>query len=159
MAPRSVDVRGGPDFARLSLRLLGRHVARRAHDDAAFGLTGAGKHLLGKAKVGDFGGAEAQVGRMQVHVQGQTPERGGAIFKGHQKDVPGLQVAMYDPVQVDGVNGAGKGQDELSRSTDRLRPASQPLGKRAALHEFHREVGRAVLDIHIVDLHDVGMLQ
>jgi hypothetical protein len=62
-------------------------------------------------------------------------------------------------VLVGAVDGPGQCQDQGCRRSRRLRRTVQLLGQAYAVHELQREVGAAILLPHIMDLHDIGVLQ
>ncbi len=66
---------------------------------------------------------------------------------------------MDAPLLVGIVHGAGQGLDEPGRGLHRLRLAGELLGQAAAVDVFQHQVGPAVVLAHLVDLHDVRMLQ
>ena len=75
------------------------------------------------------------------------------------QDVGGLQVAMDDPVPMRQIDRAGPAS-RPGRAASRGRPgvAADPVGQGAAADPLHRQERVAVVDAHLVDLHDVGVL-
>src|SRR5207245_4640960 len=120
------------DFA---ASLLGGHVIGRAHQGAAFGLTGVFRQSLGQTKVGDFGNAIDC-----------------------QKDVGGFQIPVDDAALVGVLHGLSEGLDHVGSVARRLGFAMDLGIQTAAAHEFQREKGQAVVLTVFVDLNDIGML-
>ena len=113
---QSIDVGGRTDFATIPPRLLGRHVARRAHDLAAGGQSAVAQHLFGEPEVGDAGSSTLV-----------------------EKDVARLEIAMDHTSLVGILDGLGDFEDERGRrargqrafekAIARLFPSTNPMLK------------------------------
>ncbi len=80
---------GGPTDLGVSPGLLGRHVARRAHDLPGVRLALVHLQPLGQAEVGDLGdavGGEEDIGRLEVAMDDAGPV--GRVHRHDQRDHP-----------------------------------------------------------------------
>src|SRR5262249_31834932 len=68
-------------------------------------------------------------------------------------------VAVDDAALVGGLHRPSQLFDELGRSLGGQGPAAELVGQSAALDEFQATVGAAVLPAHLINLHDVGVVQ
>ncbi len=133
--PEGVEI--GPPVHRLAQGLLGGDVGRGAHD----------RPLLGEAR-----GAPAP-----GHPEVAQLDRPGAVGRGlHPEHVLRLHVAMDDVVVV----GVAEGPGELPPDLDDPRGGKGPrLAEALPRHQLHDDEGNAPLLAHVVDGHDVGVVQ
>ena len=131
---------------RAACRLLGRHVARRADDDARcrglrqrrqLGIvTRSASHRLRKTEVQDLD---------------------QAVVRHHQ--IVGLQIAVDDTRSV----GLAEPVADLGGNGDRLRDGERAVleerPQRSPLDELHRDIGGALVLGDVVNGDDVGMVQ
>ncbi|MFO0636622.1 MAG: hypothetical protein U0168_27640 [Nannocystaceae bacterium] len=131
--------------------LLGRHVARRAHDR-----TGAGEPLAQGVGCIDRG-----VGRLELALPARQPEVGDLGYAlSIEQHVVGLEIAVDDLRLVGRGEALGGGGHHRQHLRPRPRYQLDPLSQGRALDQLHREehaaaIGRA----GVVDRHDVGMGQ
>ena len=131
IAPDGVDVRAAVDH--LAADLLGRHVLRRAEDDAGLGLEAA-VHLLHVA--GD------ELRHAEVEDLGPLD----AVLVDVDADVVGLHVAVDDALVVGGAQRAEELRGDVARTADgHRRLARDHLLEAVALDQLHRDVGEALV--------------
>ena len=126
--------------------LLRGHVLRGPHGQARGGQAALAIRRPGQAEVADL--------------RHRTRHRAGRLLIGvrlHQ-DVGRLQVAMDDALPMRHVDRAGQRLDQPRRLPGRPGVAADPVGQGPAADPLHRQEGVAVMDPHLVDLHDVGVL-
>ena len=137
----------------LAARLLGRHVARRAHDHALARTRQRG--LLARGQVDRVVLPLRRHGR-ELH-QAEVEDLHQAVVGDH--DVLGLEVAVHDAGRV----GLGQPLGRLAGDVDRLqeleRPAAHDVAQAAALHQLQHQVGPPLLPPESVDGDDVGMVE
>ncbi len=148
----------GPLVDRASARLLGAHVGRGAEDDAELGAV-RGRHrrrVHERRRAGEVRGGR---GARRVHRLGEAEVEDLDLAVRRELDVPGLKVAVNDPLLVRRLERlgdlAGDGQGLLERD----RPALQSLGEVFALDELHHERADAVRLLEAVDRGDVRVLK
>ncbi len=149
-----VDIDGWADELRLTAGLLGSHVFGSAHGKPGLRQTGLALHRARQAEVGDLryepGEAPAIVGRRCVAILIDF------MARLHQ-DVQGFQVAVNDPLPVRGFDCSSERFDQLRRLMRRPRPAVKPVGERATVDPFHREIRPVAGLADLVDLDNVGV--
>ncbi len=118
--PERVDVAARVERERVSQDLLGTHVRERSDDLADVGL-----HRGLDVRVGDARQAEVE-----------DP----GLARILDEDVPGLQVAVDDPLLVGVVHGVADAGDEVEPLADAGIPLRHVLVEGASRHELHREV-------------------
>jgi hypothetical protein len=142
---------GGPSGV-----LLGRHVRRRAHHGAVLGE----RHR----EVGVAARADRRCARARRRVGLVHRAREAEVHHAHapvvaDQHVGRLEVAMHDPLCVRGREASPGGDEHLHDRGPRSRRAAEPVAQGVALHVLHRDEEHAVVDIHVVHGHDVGMRQ
>ena len=135
-----VDVRRRADRRQIALRLLRRHVGRRAEH-----LAGGREVALPAAGLADLLG-QPEVGHMR------------AAF-GVEQDVGRLEVAMHHVAGVGVADRVGDGGRELGGLVGRERPLADEIGQALALDQAHREVRPRLMLADLVDRHDPGMVE
>ena len=129
---------------RLAGDLLGRHVARRPEHDAGAGQLPRGARECRRAlRVG----ARAR----EAEVEELHPVR-------REEDVRGLQVAVDDPALVQRLEGGEHPERDREGVGDAERAASQPLRRRLALEELHRDEELALVLADLVELAHVRVV-
>jgi hypothetical protein len=118
----------------LAAGLLRGHVVGRTDDCAGTRLVDVVAEAYGQAEVGDLGTAV-----------------------GGKEDVRRLEVAVDDPLEMGGVDGAGDDADGPRGQHDVLRPADDVIGEAEAVDEFEGQVGQTTGLANVVDLDNVGV--
>jgi hypothetical protein len=131
-----VDVCGRGDRALRAARLLRGHVARRSYDGAILGQFRPSLNPPGQSEIGNVG-----------------------LFLCVNQDVAGLEIAVQDPALVGMVDGPRNRRDESNRRLPVTRILGQPLGHAAPLDQLHAEVAVAVVFAHLMNRHDVRMVE
>ncbi len=143
----------GPDIRPLvdgfPAGLLGRHVCRRADDDAR--LRGGGRERrrvgdLGRRGVPGQGLGEAEIEDLDLALRGQL-------------HVGRLQVPVNDPLLVRGLERVGDLPRNGEGLVDRDRAGRDPFRQRLALHQLQDERSRAARFLEAVDVRDVRMVE
>ncbi len=133
---------------RLPARLLGRHVAGRAHDRSRFGRRGD----RGRKDGGVLGRRLGQLGQAEVE------DLDVAVLRDHQ--VLGLQVPMDDAGAMRLGQSLGDLDGKIEEPARRQRLSrSEQLAERLSLDELHGDVQSAVGLADVVDGEDVGVVQ
>ncbi len=133
---QAVDVGRRGERSLLAPGLLGRHVRRRSHGIARVRQVALGLDPPGQAEVGDVGLAPLV-----------------------DQDVRRLQVAVQDAPLVGVMNGLGDGGHQPGRGREIGGEVAQPLVQAAARDQLHAEEALARRLAHLVDRHDVGMVE
>ena len=131
---QGVDVGRRPDVLRLPARLLGGHVAGRAHDLTGRGLLAVRFQPFGQTEVGDLGHAV-----------------------GGEEDVAWLEIAMDDPGLMGGVDGSSQRGHQFGPRSSRLGRARKSIVETAAFEQLERHERQAVYFADIINLQDVRM--
>jgi hypothetical protein len=78
---------------------------------------------------------------------------------GREQDIRGLEIAMDNAALVRRLCCPGQRSNQLGRWPRHHRLPRKLLVEAAAFNELHRETGGAIILHHVVDVHDIGMLQ
>ena len=132
------DVRAG--VSGMTLRLLRRHVAHRAHHRSRTGHVGR----RGVAFAGGLDAGEAEV--EDLHDTGRG-----------EKEVVGLEVAVDDAAGVGGGEAAGDLDGMRQGFLERETSSGETRAEGRAFEELEDEVGAAVLPADVEDGEDVGV--
>ena len=129
----------GPRIDRLAVHLLGRHVPRRPHHDAA-----ASQADGGLAGLLHLGPGQSEIEQLDAVARDEHVGR--------------LEIAMDDAARVDRAKRGEHLRRDRYRLGDAERAARQPLGERLAFEQFHREEQVVAILADVVDLADVRMI-
>ena len=129
----------GAMIDRQATRLLGRHVADRAHDQP-----GRGVQCRGAVGGGGDGPRQTEVEHLDVSVAGDD-------------DVGRLEIAMDDVPVVCGRERAGNLRPVFDRLSRRHRPARDDLGQRLTLKQLGDRVGARAIPADVIDRDDMGV--
>jgi hypothetical protein len=137
----------GTEVERLAARLLGRHVAGRAHDRAG----------LGRRRHG--GRHDRQVRRSGLDQLGEAKveDLDEPVLRDHE--VLGFQIPVNNPRGV----GLGESVGHLCADLEELagghRLLDDEVPQRPPLDDLHRDVDHSVRGADVVDSYDVGVVQ
>ena len=127
----------GPGVRLLTFALLGRHEVRRAHDGAGLGDVGHGLHCLCEPKVRDLDAAVVA-----------------------QEDVVGFDIAVDQAILLRGLERVRHADGNVGGPVERQAAAARHhLLKAFARHVLHLDEIGVLGAAHIVDQHDVGVVQ